>query len=267
MVNIVGDHATYHRQYDAPLTSDIEGLARPNSHWVKTSPDSKAIAGDGAFAIAAARQPPGRIATLILPADTAWNEGSGPASVAPSAKPALPSADAIEVGGARASLAPADADPIERAGGARTGPRARRPDRREDRSAAHRPVYERAHAARPRPRLSRAHSLCCRSGIARVGRPQAHHPGRLEMPVAFFAYPDKPSKLYPDDCQEHVLARPDEDQIAALEMLCEAVGARQTLPPVTTSGPMRLQARSPRRHWVDRSARCCRKTRSLPTRH
>jgi hypothetical protein len=48
MVNIVGDHATYHRQYDAPLTSDIEGLARPNSHWVKTSPDSKAIAGDGA---------------------------------------------------------------------------------------------------------------------------------------------------------------------------------------------------------------------------
>ncbi|HKD27112.1 MAG TPA: thiamine pyrophosphate-dependent enzyme, partial [Xanthobacteraceae bacterium] len=53
-----------------------------------------------------------------------------------------------------------------------------------------------------------------------------------KMPVAFFAYPDKPSKLYPDDCQEHVLSRPDEDQIAALEMLCEAVGARQTLPPV-----------------------------------
>jgi thiamine pyrophosphate-dependent acetolactate synthase large subunit-like protein len=41
MVNIVGDHATYQRQYDAPLTSDIEGLARPNSHWVKTSPDSR----------------------------------------------------------------------------------------------------------------------------------------------------------------------------------------------------------------------------------
>ena len=42
MVNIVGDHATYHRQYDAPLTSDIEGLARPFSHWVKTSPDADA---------------------------------------------------------------------------------------------------------------------------------------------------------------------------------------------------------------------------------
>ena len=56
MVNIVGDHATYHRQYDAPLASDIEGLARPNSHWVKTSPDARGIVGDGALAIAAARQ-------------------------------------------------------------------------------------------------------------------------------------------------------------------------------------------------------------------
>jgi acetolactate synthase I/II/III large subunit len=52
------------------------------------------------------------------------------------------------------------------------------------------------------------------------------------MPVAFFAYPAKPSKLWPEDCQVHVLVRPDEDQIAALEMLCEAVGARQTAPPV-----------------------------------
>src|SRR5580700_2074155 len=95
MVNIVGDHATYHRQYDAPLTSDIEGLARPSSHWVKTSPDAKSIAADGAAAIAAARQLPGQIATLILPADTAWNEGSGPAEVAPPAAPKPVSRDAV----------------------------------------------------------------------------------------------------------------------------------------------------------------------------
>src|SRR5438034_6975393 len=95
MVNIVGDHATYHRQYDAPLTSDIEGLARPNSHWVKTSPDAKSIAADGALAIAAARMPPGQIATLILPADTAWNEGAGPAPVAPAAAPAAPAREAV----------------------------------------------------------------------------------------------------------------------------------------------------------------------------
>ena len=95
MVNIVGDHATYHRKYDAPLTSDIEGLARPSSHWVKTSPDAKSIAADGAAAIAAARQPPGQIATLILPADTAWNEGSGPAAVAPPAAPKPVSREAV----------------------------------------------------------------------------------------------------------------------------------------------------------------------------
>src|SRR5438067_11177034 len=98
MVNIIGDHATYHRQYDAPLTSDIEGLARPSSHWVKTSPDSKSIAADGALAIAAARQPPGQIASLILPADTAWNEGSGPASVPSPVKPAAPSPEAVREG-------------------------------------------------------------------------------------------------------------------------------------------------------------------------
>src|ERR1700720_1399759 len=95
MVNIVGDHATYHRQYDAPLTSDIETLVTPNSHWVKTSPNAMAIAADGAAAIAAARTPPGQIATLILPADTAWNEGSGPAEVPPAVPPAPVSSAAV----------------------------------------------------------------------------------------------------------------------------------------------------------------------------
>src|ERR1051326_3042235 len=95
MVNIIGDHATYHRQYDAPLTSDIEGLARPSSHWVKTSPDAMSIARDGAEAIAAARMPPGQIASLILPADTAWNDGTGPVAVPSPEKPMAPSREAV----------------------------------------------------------------------------------------------------------------------------------------------------------------------------
>ena len=85
VVNIVGDHATYHRQYDAPLTSDIETAAKPFSGWVRTSPDSKHVAQDGAAAIAAALTPPGQVATLILPGDTAWDEGTEPAKV-----PAIP---------------------------------------------------------------------------------------------------------------------------------------------------------------------------------
>src|SRR6202007_2567561 len=81
IVNIVGQHAVYHINYNAPLTSDIEGLARPMSAWVRTSPDAKSVAGDGAAAIAAAKSAPPQIATLILPADTAWNEADGIAEV------------------------------------------------------------------------------------------------------------------------------------------------------------------------------------------
>ena len=81
IVNIVGEHATYHVKHDAPLTSDIEGIARPVSAWVRTSSSARAVAADGAAAIVAARTAPGQIATLILPADTAWNEADGVAPV------------------------------------------------------------------------------------------------------------------------------------------------------------------------------------------
>src|SRR6202007_944804 len=81
IVNIVGEHATYHIAHDAPLTADIEGLARPMSAWVRTSPDAKSVAADGAAAIAAAKSSPAQFATCILPADTAWNEADGIAQV------------------------------------------------------------------------------------------------------------------------------------------------------------------------------------------
>ena len=96
IVNIVGEHATYHIKHDAPLTSDIEGIARPVSAWVRTSPNARAVAADGAAAIAAASAPPGQIATLILPADTAWNEADGVAPVAPPATRKPVAADVIE---------------------------------------------------------------------------------------------------------------------------------------------------------------------------
>lgn len=73
IVNVVGDHATYHLQYDALLTSDIAGFARPVSSWIHESKNAAAVAGDAARAVQAARSAPGGVATLILPADTAWN--------------------------------------------------------------------------------------------------------------------------------------------------------------------------------------------------
>jgi acetolactate synthase-1/2/3 large subunit len=67
VVNIVGEHATYHREYNAPLTSDIEGLAWPMSSWVRTGMSAAEIGPDGAAAIAAARTAPGQVATQIQP--------------------------------------------------------------------------------------------------------------------------------------------------------------------------------------------------------
>ena len=79
IVNIVGDHATYHAQYDAPLASDIKGFASPVSGWIHSSPSPKTVAADGARAVQASMAAPGQIATLILPADTAWLDADGPA--------------------------------------------------------------------------------------------------------------------------------------------------------------------------------------------
>ena len=81
IVNIVGEHAIDHIKLNAPLTSDIEGIARPVSHWVKTSISSRDVAKDGAEAIAVSMKGPGQIATLILPGDTAWNEGGSVVNV------------------------------------------------------------------------------------------------------------------------------------------------------------------------------------------
>ena len=67
------------------MTADVEGIARPVSHWVKTAADSKTLAADCAMAIREANEPPGRIATLIAPADTAWGDADAPAEAAPAA--------------------------------------------------------------------------------------------------------------------------------------------------------------------------------------
>ncbi|MEZ5797577.1 MAG: thiamine pyrophosphate-binding protein [Paracoccaceae bacterium] len=74
MVNVVGDHATYHLQHDAPLTSDIDSLAWPMSHWVGRAERAGDVGLRCSEAIAAAGTGAGGIATLILHADAAWTE-------------------------------------------------------------------------------------------------------------------------------------------------------------------------------------------------
>src|SRR5215207_11518739 len=91
IVNIVGDQATYHRPYDAPLTADTDGWARGASAWVRTSTKAGDVGADAAVAVQAARTSPGQVATLILPSDASWNEGGIVAPALP--VPAAPQAD------------------------------------------------------------------------------------------------------------------------------------------------------------------------------
>ena len=83
IVNIVGNHATYHLRHESPLKGDIAGLSASVCHWTRSSSDSTDVAMDGAAAIRAARSNNGQLATLILPADSAWKGAEGPAKVAP----------------------------------------------------------------------------------------------------------------------------------------------------------------------------------------
>jgi acetolactate synthase-1/2/3 large subunit len=237
IVNIVGDHATYHRDLDAPLTSDIEGAARPFSAWVRTSPNARSVAADGAAAIAAARTPPGQVATLILPGDTAWHESDGPAEVPPVPARRRVSEDAIKSAAAAlrsgeptllllGGLA-ARARGLELAGkiAAKTGARLMlqtfnaRIERGAGRVAPARLPYAvemAVEALRPFKR------------IILVG---------AKAPVAFFAYPDKPSLLAPKDVVFHPLAKVDEDIDHALAWLVDEVGAGKTAPELVALAP------------------------------
>src|SRR3954467_458117 len=90
LVNIVGDHATYHERYDAPLQSDIQTVARNVSPWIRRTTATAELGRDTAEAVAAAMAPPGQIATLILPADVSWSEGGTPhPAIAPAPRTAI----------------------------------------------------------------------------------------------------------------------------------------------------------------------------------
>ena len=225
IVNIVGEHATYHIELDAPLTSDIDGIARPVSHWVRTSKTAADVAGDGAEAIAVAMSPPGQIATLILPGDTAWNEAAGPAAL-----PALDvraTVDVENIEAAAAALRDSEnallllgsealreenlicAGKIATATGCAmlTEWSNARLDRGAGRVSVNRIPYV----------VDKAIDVLKRfDTVVLVG---------AKPPVAFFAYPDKPSVLTADGCRFVELADTGDDISGALADLVAAVDA------------------------------------------
>lgn len=225
IVNIVGDHATYHLQYDALLTSDIAGFARPVSSWVHESKSAKLAASDAARAVQAARSAPGGVATLILSADAAWNPADRSADPMPDLGPAMVKASTIEAmaqlmsnGKKTAMLLRGKAligDGLEAAGRvqAKTGARLLC-----DTFAPH------AEMGAGRVPVERLPYFGEQVMASLAGTEQMIMVGS-RPPVSFFAYPNKPSWCVPDSCELTYLAQPHEDGVAALRGLADALEA------------------------------------------
>lgn len=233
MVNIIGEHATAHLKYDAPLTSDIEGLARPLSHWVRRADSSASIAQDTASAVAKASEHPGQIATLILPGDTSWGDaGQPPKTVRVAIQRKAPDqarvdhvAQVLRAGeptliifGGKAMRGRA----LDLAGrvAAKTGARLATQffSARIERGAGRVPL-ERIPYAVPQ-------AVAFLKGFKNIVTVETGEP------IAFFSYPDKPSLLKSPEAVVHSLATTDEDSVRGLEMLLDALGGPAVEPRV-----------------------------------
>jgi len=252
-VVIVGAHATGHARYDAPLQSDIEALARTVSGWVHTSGTSRDLAQDAMRAVAAAQS--GQIATLILPADVSWSEG---ATIAPprARVPAPIPASAPTAASAPTSASASTVDygrllssrTMLFLGGTALSERGLRAASRISVATGARLLAETFPARIERgagvPGVDRLAYLAEMAEAQLAGVDQLILAG-ARSPVSFFAYPDRASDLVPPGCAVTVLAEPDQDTEAALEMLADqvAAGTKPVLveaapPPPADPGPL-----------------------------
>ncbi len=229
VLNIIGEHADSHITLDAPLTSDIQGIARPVSHWVHTSKDAASLGHDAAQAVQAANTAPGQVAALILPSDTAWTAGGVVADPLPATP--RPDFDRDQLDAAIAALSGPDsllllggaaltADNLDLAGriSAATGCAllSEWANARMERGAG------RVSVARvPYPIDAALKVLAPYKRIVLVG---------ARAPIGFFAYPGKPAVLTADGAQIIALADTGADLTGALGALCDAAGGHDVAP-------------------------------------
>lgn len=230
IVNVVGDHATHHLRYESPLKGDILGISHAVSHWTRVSDDATNVASDGAAAVQAARAQNGQIATLVLPADTAWNDAIGvaPAHASlnnqhrPSAAEVEAAAQRLRTPGAALMIGgQALFGPLRALAGqiaAVTGCRLMA-DTLIPRIAKGAGTAKLDQLVYPiTPKLAQ---LAHTSSLTLVG---------TDRPVAFFAYPGKPSMAARPTCEIADLCTPVDDIAWTLQALADAVGVR----PATT---------------------------------
>jgi len=225
IVNIVGEHVTTHRRFNSPLAADIEGIARPVSAWVRTATDAASIEPLAVEAIAAAAGSPPAISTLVLPGDAAWGHAEFVMTKAPVPRLRLVPSDVIEkaarllksgeptlviLGGS--ALKGAALDCAGRIAG-RTGCRVA--------TQFFSARIERGVGRVPLERIPYDVDLA----IAML-KPFRHIVTvNTSEPIAFFAYPNKPSQLKPEDCEIFELCADGDDVLHAMSDLAEAVSA------------------------------------------
>jgi acetolactate synthase-1/2/3 large subunit len=236
VVNIVGDHATYHVRYDAQLQSDIETVARNVSKWVRTSASTQELGRDAAEAIAAAMGPPGQVATLILPADVSWSDGGVPAAMPPSSTPPTANAAVIET----IAQAVRSGEPTAMLLGGRA---LREPLLLDAARIAARFGVKLLAEVFP-TRIERGAGLPYVERIAYLAEMASVQLRGLrnlilvdaKSPVSFFAYPGKKSDLVPEGCAVHTLAAFDHDAAGSLAALVKRLDAQQAAPALQAPG-------------------------------
>ena len=230
IVSVVGQHATYHLRHDTPLTSDIEGIARPYSKWLRTSSASSEVGSDAVDAIMAARIAPGQIATLIIPADVAWSDGGRVGALDELPRAPLPSTQSIEQ--AAAMLQSGQQTAILLSGNGLYGEGLAVAGRISAATGA------KLFAPYPVTRLERGTGLPAVDRVAYVleqGIDQFKEFRQLILvgapaPIAYFAYPGKNSAFTSPECKIHTLAAAGEDLVGALAALTQALSLHQPQP-------------------------------------
>jgi acetolactate synthase I/II/III large subunit len=237
LLAVVGDHATYHKRFDAPLESDIDALAGSVSAWVRRSARSADVAADAAEAVAAALDPPGGVATLILPADVSWSEGGEPAA-ALAARPSAPVPGDV-IRSAAAALRSGEPCVILLGGAATRRPGLEAASRIAEATGA-RLLCETFPARIERgagiPAVDRLAYLA-EFATAQLDNPRHLILAGARTPVCFFAYPGQPSSLAPAGGQVHVLADGRDDVAGALAALADLVAPDAKPQPAEPSRP------------------------------
>jgi acetolactate synthase-1/2/3 large subunit len=238
IVNIVGDQATYHRPFDAPLTADTTAMAQTVSQWVRTSVDSTQLGRDAAEAIAAAQVFPGQVSTLILPADVSWNEGGVPG--VPLSIPATPGVDGNTLESVARTLRNHGKDTLVLAAGPAVLSDAHPLLWRiaQATGATLLASFSNAHVSRGRGRLQLERvPYVMDAAIKTLERFKHIILVNANAPVGFFGYPGMPSVQYAPGTQLQVLTRPDQDPVSALQSLVSILNAPEVAIPDPGSRP------------------------------